>query len=543
MTVDPAQATVGYGALFALLLVISVSVWIGTLAQRAIQGSSFLSGYFLGNRGLGVWALALTATVQSGGTFMGFPSLVYSHGWIVALWIASYMVVPITSFGVLGKRFAQLSRRTGAITVPDLFRERFGSPAVGIVCSLCILFSLSVMMVAQFKSGALVMKLAWPNSSALALADDMSGEINSGYYLGLLIFSLTVIGYTLIGGFLASVWTDLFQSVLMLLGVLLLLALAIPAAGGLEQATLTAVERTAPSFAFGPGYGRDFLPVGLATSFFLFWAFAGIGAPAGMVRVMACKDTKTLRRSVFVLSCYNLAIYLPLVAICIAGRAILPDLKHSDEVIPRLAILLTQRLPGGSFWAGVILAAPFGAVMATVSTYLVVISSGIVHDVYQRVFDPHASERRLRSLTYAVTLGVGAFAILANIKPVAYLQALVVFSSSSSAAAFVVPGLMIAYWRRATAPGAIAAMLSGVGVILALFVIGWCTPDPMIGQASKFRPYYLLGLDPMLWGLLGSFVVGVGVSLATDPPHEDLLTEIFDDGDIASSMEPELATT
>ena len=98
-----------------------------------MQKGAFLKGYFLGNRGLGAWALALTATVQSGGTFMGFPSLVYSHGWTVALWIAGYMVVPITGFGVVGKRLAQLSRRTGAMTVPDLFRERFQSPKLGLV--------------------------------------------------------------------------------------------------------------------------------------------------------------------------------------------------------------------------------------------------------------------------------------------------------------------------------------------------------------------------------------------------------------------------
>src|ERR1700726_3391098 len=115
----------GLGGLVALLIVIAGCVWLGTVAQRAIKKGSFLTGYFLGNRGLGAWALALTATVQSGGTFMGFPALVYSHGWVVALWIAAYMVVPLTGLGVLGKRIAQISRATGAITVPDLFRERF----------------------------------------------------------------------------------------------------------------------------------------------------------------------------------------------------------------------------------------------------------------------------------------------------------------------------------------------------------------------------------------------------------------------------------
>ena len=81
------------------MLFIAASVWLGTLAQKVVERSEFIQGYFQGNRGLGAWTIALTATVQSGGTFMGFPSLVYTHGWIVALWIGSYMVVPITGFG------------------------------------------------------------------------------------------------------------------------------------------------------------------------------------------------------------------------------------------------------------------------------------------------------------------------------------------------------------------------------------------------------------------------------------------------------------
>src|SRR5262249_32765143 len=95
-----------------------------------------------------------------------------THGWIVSLWICGYMVVPLIAFGALGKRLARLSRQTGAITVPDLFRERFESPALGLTASLFILFFMSVMMVAQFKAGALVMKLAWPSAGTLALAED-----------------------------------------------------------------------------------------------------------------------------------------------------------------------------------------------------------------------------------------------------------------------------------------------------------------------------------------------------------------------------------
>ena len=517
--------------LAAILVFVAASVWLGTLAQRIVERGSFLRGYFLGNRGLGAWALALTATVQSGGTFMGFPSLVYSHGWALALWIASYMVVPISGFAVVGKRLAQLSRRTGAITVPDLFRERFASPALGLVSLTLVLFFMCFMMVAQFKAGAIVMKVAWPGSGALTLDETQAGTLDFYYYLGLTIFALTVVGYTVIGGFLAAVWTDLFQSVMMLVGVMLLLPLVVSASGGLEHASRAAVEQTGPGFLLPTGYsndGRTFMPIGLAVSVFFVWVFAGVGAPAGIVRIMASKSTETIRKSVFLLAVYNMFIYLPLIAICVCGRAVIPNLHNTDEIIPRLALHTTSHLPGGSLLAGLILTAPFGAVMATVSSYLVVIASGLVRDLYQRLLRPHASTIEIKRLTYAAMILVGAIAYAANIKPVQYLQALVVFSGSGGAAAFAVPAVMAAYWRRATAAGAMAAMIAGAGTVMKLYFIGFNLPDPMIGQSTQFRPYYLFGLEPIVWGLLASLVAGIVVSLVTSPPPQETVSRLFD---------------
>lgn len=613
----------GIGTLVMLVLFILGSMWIGLLANRATQGTSFLKGFFLGNRGLGAWALALTATVQSGGTFMGFPSLVYAHGWAVALWIAGYMVVPITGFGILGKRLAQLSRRTGAITVPDMFRARFASPTLGLFASLLILFYMTAMMVAQFKAGALVMKNAWPGSGSLALSEDepafkltkeridalekekrvekldgkdvqslllappilgavrslegkgfrSENELYSAlatglsanpetkslppkevsrirkvvkgaakqldllYFVGLVIFTVTVVGYTLMGGFLAAVWTDLFQSIMMWVGVLLLLFLALWHVGGMEQATLQAIQNTDPvngSYVFGPGYdssasGREFMPIGLACSVFFIWVFSGVGSPAGMVRIMASESTAVIRRSIYLLSLYNACIYIPLIIICICGRAMIKDLAVSDEIIPQVTLAVTN-FPGGSIVAGLILAAPFGAVMATVSSYLVVISSGLVRDVYQRFLNPQASQNQLRRMSYGAMIFVGALAIALNIEPVAYLQAIVVFSGTGAAATFCVPALMLCYWRRATVAGMISAMLAGAGTLLCMYVVGTLRiyGDQKIGVATDFTPYYLFGLEPIVWGLLVSLIAGVGMSLLTDPPPEELLCELFD---------------
>jgi len=75
--------------LVALVLFTLASLGLGVVANLVGRKKlGFMRKYFLGNRSLGAFAVALTAAVMSGGTFMGFPSLVYSFGWVVALWIA-----------------------------------------------------------------------------------------------------------------------------------------------------------------------------------------------------------------------------------------------------------------------------------------------------------------------------------------------------------------------------------------------------------------------------------------------------------------------
>ncbi|MFN8709707.1 MAG: sodium/pantothenate symporter [Planctomyces sp.] len=527
---------VGPGAMFMLLMFIVVSMGIGIMANRATRAGGFMKGFFLGNRGLGAWALALTATVQSGGTFMGFPSLVYKHGWIVALWIGSYMVVPITGFGILGKRLAHLSRRTGAITVPDLFRTRFNSPALGLTCSIFILIYMSFMMFAQFKAGAIVMQLAWPGSESIGLAEDAAQIAGQRYHIGLIVFSVTVVGYTLLGGFLGAVWTDLVQSLLMFVGVGILLVAALMATGGLENATRVSLEHTGPGYITGPGFRSgenptDFLPLSLAFSFFVVWIWGGVGAPAGLVRLMASQDTGVIRKSIQLLSLYNMGIYLPLIVICICGRALIPDLKNTDEIIPRMALATTKNWPAGSFIAGFILAAPFGAVMSTVSSYLVVLSSAVVRDLYQRLVNPHADRRQLQIAAWSTMLVAGVVSILINWNPVQFLQVFIIFSTSGAAATFLVPAMMACYWRRANVPGVFAAMFSGALTVLILYVIGinnWIPQTP-IGAQTAFRPWYPMGLDPMIWALLFSVTSGVSVTLLTTSPDPQLVSRMFDE--------------
>ncbi len=565
---EPVRAELATFLALVVFMVISLSLGvIANLVGRTKTG--FLKSYFLGNRSLGAFAVALTAAVMSGGTFMGYPSLVYKFGWVVGLWICSYMVVPVTVLGVLGKRIGQLARRTGAITLPDFFRERFESPMLGLITSILVIFFLTANLVAQFKAGALILKLTLPQSVQRAVGSESGGgsamdrmakvaeaaadepaakkaETKTAaakpaapadptantwrdrtYVLGLVIFAVTVIFYTAYGGFLAAIWTDVFQSLVMAVGVMILFPLALTAAGSIGAGTSAGIAQTGDaSFAFGPGAGRSFHPVGLAVSFFVMWAISAMGQPSTLVRLMAFRDTRTLRWSIIYLTLYNLVIYIPLIFIFICARQILPNLTRSDEVMPRLVITLAN-----PYVAGLILAAPFGAVMSTVSGWLLIISSGIVRDLYQRFVRPQATDREIQRASYAGTVLVGVFVGLLALNPPEYLQLVVVFSSSGMAASFLAPAAYGAFWRRANGLGMIAAMVTGAGVTLALYAVGmvWARSgyDSGIGAGGSLAPVYLLGLDPCVWGIGSSFLAGAVVSLLTKPPRTELVERMF----------------
>jgi sodium/pantothenate symporter len=194
-----------------------------------------------------------------------------------------------------------------------------------------------------------------------------------------------------------------------------------------------------------------------------------------------------------------------------------------------MALALTSGFPLGlgSWVSGLILAAPFGAIMATVSCYLLVIASGLVRDVYQRFLYPEASEHELRRLTYIVMIVIGAIAVVLNIFPVKHLQTFVVISSGCAASSFLIPTLMMCYWRRATAAGTIAAMLAGAAASSALSLTGLAIAI-RAGKPSEFHAYELLGFDPLIWGLASSLLLGIVVSLFTRPPEERLVSKLFD---------------
>lgn len=595
-------------------------VLLAWLSARVRRGENFVSEYFLGGRSLGVWALALTfaATAASGGSFVGFPALIYAHGWVLALWIAGYMVVPIVGMGLLGKRLNQVSRRAGALTLPEILSNRLASPAAGAVATLLIVFFMFCYLLAQFKAGSKILStLLWDVpafQTAVAWVHAIKSPIpwvnaaEADYLLCLTVFAVVVVAYVVYGGFRAVVWTDVMQGIIMVLGVAIMLVLVLQQTGGLTSAnerlrTMTppnwvmvevervdgatdtaalslakgdwlrspegrlvrlaepvvlasaagqtapvkALELTTPweierempkakamatavvveetPYAHGAGEAGSYLaapgpddsePLGYLTwmsalSFFFFWAFATCGQPGNMVRLMAFKETRTLRYAIVTVALYFSFIYFTLVVVFCCGRTLLSGMEIDfDRTMPELASLLTAGA-GVPWLAGLLLAAPFAAVMSSVDSFLLVASSSLVRDVYQQYVNPEASRRRVERMSYLATGAIGALAFLASIRPPEKLQTVIVFASGGVGAAFLVPMVAALYWRRVNGAGMIAGMLGGTLTHLLLYLNQW---EP-------------LGLSPFVWDQLGA-VLGLCLgTFAAKPPDKALVEAYF----------------
>lgn len=617
-------------ALISFTIYLFLVFVLAFLANRVGKSKAFVSEYFLGSKSIGLWAFALTyaATAASGGSFMGFPSLIYTHGWVLAWWIAGYMVVPMIALGLLAKRLNQVGRIAGAITIPELLRRRFDSQMVGNLATVLVVFFMFFFLMAQFKAGAEIMATLLegvPVYQSLVIVVETStaglpwvGNAEGDYLLCLIVFAISVIVYTTFGGFRAVVWTDVMQGIVMGIGVIVMLVLVLSQVGGLGNATRQLDEMTPPRFvdvvlkregapasdlrlprgtwvmleggadvvrlksasvipagasesepveslqittpaeiervrkrvdskwgvlalpaseavpyAYGDGKkgvyvhapGPDrinpggFLGVMLALSFFAFWNFSGAGQPSYMVRQMAFRDTLTLRRSMVMVAFYFSLIYFPLVIIFTCARVLLPGMEiHPDRVMPEMATVLTENA-GVPWLAGLLVAAPFAAVMSSVDSFLLLVSSGVVRDIYQESINRNASEKQIKRLTYMVTVVVGLLGVFAVLHPPPFLQDLIVFASAGLGACFLMPMIFALFWPRTTPLAMAFGMVSGGIVILLFYWIGY-------RQTGDFKEYRLFNLHPFIWSVIASagclfFVSVLGKKLP------DSLTERF----------------
>ena len=450
------------------------------------RGLAAERSFFIGGRDMGGLVLAMTtmATYTSVSSFISGPGAAgLTYGYAQA-WIAAVQV-PVTFLvlGVLGNSFANIARKTGAVTVSGYLKARYKSDALVIVTSLLMVAFFIAQMIAQFQGGATLIE------SVFGLE----------YKKALLVFGLIVILYTSFGGFKAVALTDAVQGLIMCFGTIIFVVLVLKNGGGLEAIDLRLGENLPDIYDNLTAIYRP----GTLLSYWVLVGFGTVGLPQTAVRCMGFKNTQSLKRAMLigVVCCSLVMVGMHTAGVWAgaliniggqgasgaagAGSAALPS---SDYFIP---YIIQKIMPGALGY--IFLLAPAAAVMSTADSLLLLASAAIVKDLYKTYIvkdNPVKLERynrNVKKITSLSTLVFGIIVVLLATDPPSIIFFLNLFAMGGLECSFFWPLVGGVFTKNKNARSAIAASIGGVAIYI------FC--------------YYnvnVLGINAVVWGLLGS---------------------------------------
>lgn len=441
-----------------LALALAVSFWARRRASKLEQGG-FVKEYFIGNRALGGFVLAMTsiATYGSVSSFVGGPGQAWAVGWGWVYMAVVQVTALVLLYGIMGKKLALIARRIDAVTVIDVVRARYGSNALANVSALVVVVFFAATMVAQFVGGA-------------KLFEAVTGY---SYLVGLVIFGAAVVLFTTIGGFRGVALTDAICGIVMLVGIFVLAAGILSAGGGYEN-IMDTIKANHPQML--EPFSGGAMPASLYfTQWLLVGAFTFV-LPQSMVRCMGFKDTKSLHGALVVGTVIIGVMMIGVTALGVLSAGVLTgslaDYGASvDNIIPQA---IAQTLP--TWLAGVAIVGPIAASISTVSSLLIASSSAIVKDAYLHRCEASGaapSERRIAWASQAVTLGVGAIVFVLAVVPPDVIWKINMFAFGGLETAFFWVMVCGLFWKRASKLGALLSMAGGTASYCVCMALGF----------------------------------------------------------------------
>ena len=189
-----------------LFLILALAVSLVVRRRTHAAGGGFVKEYFIGNRALGGFVLAMTtiATYGSVSSFVGGPGQAWLVGWGWVYMAVVQVTALVLLYGILGKKMALVSRKLDAVTVIDVIRARYSSNALANVSAVVVVLFFAATMVAQFVGGA----------------KHFEAVTGYSYLVGLVLLGVAVVLFTTIGGFRGVAVTDAICGVAMLIGII-----------------------------------------------------------------------------------------------------------------------------------------------------------------------------------------------------------------------------------------------------------------------------------------------------------------------------------
>ncbi len=421
-------------------------IYLGFLAAFAIWSRSetkTLSGYYLAGKKLPYWVVAFStnATGESGWLLLGLTGMGYTVG-AQAYWVVVGEVIGIAlAWGLVSRRLKRLSDTTDAITVPDVLVARFDDKR-NLVRSIAVAI-------------ILVMVTTYITAQLVASGKAFSSFLGMDYKTGVVLGSVIIIAYTLVGGYKAVSYTDVLQGVLMLAGLIIMPIVAVSAAGGWGAISTTLLVDN-PDFLNMFSLGDGGIGAWVAIASFVAIGLPFLGVPQLLVRFMSARDDNELKKARIVSVVVMLLFGLGAVTAGIAGRALMPGLADPETIFPLLSNELFHPII-----SGVLMVVVLSAIMSTADSLLLLASSAIVRDTMQKILGSRKSDGQLASYGKLVTLIIGVVGIAFAIPEAQFIFYFVLFAWAGLGSAFGPVILCLLYYKKTTRTGVLAGMLGG----------------------------------------------------------------------------------
>ena len=512
-----------YRILSVFIAYFAVLIGISIFRTRQMEN---MSDYVLGGRNMGPLTSALSAasSAASGWTMLVFPALAFAAG-LIHLWTAASICLGhwlVWTF--MARRLRRYTIATDdSLTLPEFLEKRF-MDRTGTLRTLSAV--ITVFFIVFYVSSGLI-----SGAKMLEVVFDLTHE--EFHFTGVVITLIAITTYTFIGGFLAVSRTDVFQSLIMLGGFVILPVLLIV----MGDDPFKGLGTTGEGF-WNPLTGESDNAIGLV---FLLstagWGLGTFGSQRVLARLMAVNSEEHLSgtRNIsvsWVALVFAFGMLLGVVAVpALAERGML------DEVMldPERVYLIASTTFFHPLVAGLLLTAVIAAVMSTADSQLLLASAVATDDV--PLFNRLTSSIRTRGRVWlgrAMLLVVGGISAVMAIYGQDSVFTLVSLAWGGMGAAFGPATILALYWRRFNFWGALTSIL--VGSVVA--TLWWFLPldadaTAPIGalsglwEAMKTGPGGVWSIQPATPGFLIATPAAVLATLLTPPPSRQI-TELFD---------------
>ena len=431
------------GIVFIIYLTILIGVGAVTFKYNKTQ-----EDYLLAGRKLGPWVVAFSerASSESAWLILALPGAAIAIGMGEIWTVVGIVSGIILSWFIIANRLRQETEKYDALTIPQYLHRKYQdeSNIIRLFSSFIIAFFFAFYVSAQFHA---------------------SGKILNSIFginpiTGITIGAVIIVVYTLMGGFFAVAWTDLIQGIIMICTLILL-----PIVGFIElkeagisvtQSVISASNNQASLASGLTGWAAVSLIVGG-----LSWGLGYFGQPHLVIRYMSIRDPKEIKTARKIAIAWAIpgvtgAFLIGIVALAMFGEGFFTDV---EQAMPYLAMHL---LPG---WiAGIVISGAVAAMMSTADSQLLVSTSAITVDFYNRFLKRKIDDRSMVRLSRMVTIGFGVFAyIIAIISQLTdkTIFGVVSYAWSGLGSSFGPVLILTLWWKRTTTKGVIAGILTG----------------------------------------------------------------------------------